>query len=130
MFEVYRRGLADVPGIRLLQPQRVSRTNYQYVVCEVDTATFGLTRNELKSVLHAENVLARRYFSPGVHNCPPYVDSTLQPDLPVTDALCERTLQLPIGQPLDVDGAERLVEVISQAHRHAQKLAELLRKSA
>jgi dTDP-4-amino-4,6-dideoxygalactose transaminase len=129
LFEVYQRGLADVPGIRLLQPQRVSRTNYQYVVCEVDAATFGLTRNELKSVLHAENVLARRYFSPGVHHCPPYKDSIAQPDLPVTDALCQRTLQLPIGQALDVDGAERLVEVICQAHRHAQKLTEALRRS-
>ncbi|MEB3840439.1 MULTISPECIES: DegT/DnrJ/EryC1/StrS aminotransferase family protein [Pseudomonas] len=128
LFEVYRTGLSDVPGIHLLQPERVSRTNYQYVVCEVEATIFGLTRDELQRVLHAENVLARRYFSPGVHHCPPYKNAEIQPDLPVTDALCQRTLQLPIGQTLDVYGAERIVDVICQAHHQAQKLAEILRR--
>lgn len=128
LFEIYRRGFEGIPGLRLLEPSRVSATNYQYVVCEIDEQAFGLGRDELQSVLHAENVLARRYFQPGIHRCPPYLDRPeLQRPLPVTEWLCERVLQLPIGRLLDPEGAQRLVEVVRLAHRDAGKLRAALR---
>ena len=51
---------------------RAERTNYQYIVLEVDELETGLTRDELVQVLIAENVLARRYFYPGCHRMEPY----------------------------------------------------------
>jgi dTDP-4-amino-4,6-dideoxygalactose transaminase len=51
--------------------------NYQYMVLELQPGC-GLTRDDLVSALHAENVLARRYFWPGCHNMQPYRD--LYPD--------------------------------------------------
>jgi dTDP-4-amino-4,6-dideoxygalactose transaminase len=61
-YEAYKRALAGVDGVKLIQYDPAERNNYQYAVVEVDTDRFGLTRDELVAVLHKENVLARRYF--------------------------------------------------------------------
>ena len=68
------------------------RTNYQYIVLEVDEQATGLTRDELVAVLTAENVLARRYFFPGCHRMEPYRSYFPHAALllPETEALCRR----------------------------------------
>jgi dTDP-4-amino-4,6-dideoxygalactose transaminase len=50
-------------------------------------------------VLHAENVLARRYFYPGCHRMEPYRSYFPHAGvfLPVTESLVERVLCLPTG---------------------------------
>ena len=60
----------------------------------LDPCQAGLQRDVLLEVLHGENVLARRYFYPGVHRMEPYrstqplVGSRLQE----TEALAQRVL--------------------------------------
>lgn len=94
----YRAAMADVPGVRILFPQQ-TRGNAQYVVAEVDSCEAGLSRDELFHALHAENVLAKRYFTPGCHRMPPYATNNVSARrrLPNTEFLCERLLQLPTG---------------------------------
>ncbi|MFZ3152366.1 DegT/DnrJ/EryC1/StrS family aminotransferase [Pseudomonas sp.] len=121
IFAAYRETLAGLPGLRLIEPQAVSATNYQYVVCEIDAERFGLSRDQLQAVLRAENVLARRYFYPGIHRCTPYDELYPQAGerLPVTEALCAKVLQLPIGQPIDAAGARRIGQIIRAAQEQA-----------
>lgn len=132
MFHAYRQGLEGIQGVRLLTPASVSKTNYQYVVCEIDERAFGLNRNELQQVLSAENVVARRYFYPGLHRFVPYADQF--PDasarLPVTEYLCERVLQLPIGQMIDAEGAGRIAAAIRMAGACAESIRRKLREAA
>lgn len=128
LFGIYREGLTGIPGLRLFEPQAVSETNYQYVVCEIDALSFGLSRDELHAALKAENVLARRYFHPGIHRSPPYRDQPeMNRELPVTEALCESVLQLPIGKLLDPAAAHRLIEVIRRIHAQAAQVRVALR---
>src|SRR5262249_44132925 len=61
-WQAYHDGLAGVPGLRLFRYGDRERCNYQYVVVEVDASVSGLTRDDLVSVLWAENVVARKYF--------------------------------------------------------------------
>ncbi|WP_172146959.1 DegT/DnrJ/EryC1/StrS family aminotransferase [Pseudomonas tumuqii] len=128
IFAAYRVALAGLPGLRLIEPQAVSTTNYQYVVCEIDAERFGLSRDELQAVLRAENVLARRYFYPGIHRCTPYDE--LYPEaaerLPVTEALCAKVLQLPIGQPIDPAGARRIGQIVRAAREQAASVRHSL----
>src|SRR5690606_2822646 len=63
---IYREALAGVPGITLLEYAPVERTSYHYVVIEVDR-NCPVTRDEIVAALHAEHVLARKYFWPGAH---------------------------------------------------------------
>jgi dTDP-4-amino-4,6-dideoxygalactose transaminase len=95
----YQRGLAGIPGLSLMAYDETEKCNYQYIVVEVDETATGLTRDQLVQVLHAENVLARRYFYPGCHRMEPY--RSLMPQarlwLPHTERLAERIMLLPTG---------------------------------
>lgn len=69
----YKRALADLPGIRVLDYGAEEINSHHYVVLEIDDR-FGASRDEVISALHAENVLARKYFWPGCHRMQPYRD--------------------------------------------------------
>ncbi|MGA3183919.1 MAG: aminotransferase class I/II-fold pyridoxal phosphate-dependent enzyme [Candidatus Dormibacteria bacterium] len=125
IFDAYRSGLGSLPGVRVVEPANVVHSNYQNVVIEVLEDEYGLSRDSLWSVLRAEGVRARRYFKPGVHRSTPF--DALRPQqvdaLPVTDDLCQRVLQLPIGATLTATDAERVAGVV----RDAQEFADGLR---
>jgi dTDP-4-amino-4,6-dideoxygalactose transaminase len=128
LYEIYASELAGVPGLRLLRPQNVSCSNYQYVVCEIDASTYGLSRNQLHAVLKAENVLSRRYFYPGIHRCTPYIEMLPRAgdSLPVTEALCERVLQFPIGHAVDARAVARITGTIRAAQAQALAIRRLM----
>ncbi|HVM48660.1 MAG TPA: DegT/DnrJ/EryC1/StrS family aminotransferase, partial [Candidatus Acidoferrum sp.] len=71
-YQAYRSGLEGIPGVTLVSYDEMERCNFHYIVLEVDEAA-GLERDLLVQALHAENVLARRYFFPGCHRMEPYL---------------------------------------------------------
>jgi dTDP-4-amino-4,6-dideoxygalactose transaminase len=95
---LYKAGLQGLPGVRLLDPTGPQRSNYQYIVLQI-APDAPVSRDVLCSVLHAENVHARRYFHPGVHRMEPYRSSPLYADLhlPNTERLADEVLCLPTG---------------------------------
>jgi dTDP-4-amino-4,6-dideoxygalactose transaminase len=113
----YRRALAGIRGVQLMcfEPNEVS--NYQYVVLEVDQRSAGLSRDELATVLAAENVLARRYFFPGCHRMDAYRDSAVERPLglPVTEYLADRVLVLPTGLHVDESSIVRIAGIVRTA---------------
>src|ERR1700741_4360837 len=96
-YKQYRDHLAGFAGISFLSYDDTERSNYQYVVLEIDDTKTGVTRDELMEILHAEHVLARRYFYPGCHRMEPY--KSLYPSahlsLPQTESVAARVLTLP-----------------------------------
>jgi dTDP-4-amino-4,6-dideoxygalactose transaminase len=116
-FDEYRRGLAGLPGVTMVSYDGAERQNYQYVVAEVSPGAAPLTRDELVVVLHAENVLARKYFWPGCHRMEPY--RSLQPNagllLPETERLASRVIVLPTGQTVTVEAVRTVCGIIKSA---------------
>ena len=98
-FELYGEGLSNIAGLSVIRHDEKENSNYQYVVLEVDAAKARLTRDQLLAVLQAENVLARRYFYPGVHRMEPYCSHFPKAGfrLPITEAVADRVLVLPTG---------------------------------
>lgn len=125
---LYHDGLRSIPGLAVLAPANVEESNYQSVVVDVEAAELGISRDALLDVLHAENVIARRYFFPGVHRTVPYreLPGTAGLRLPVTEALCERLIQLPIGALVTGETVLRIVELLSDVQRWAGSLASPL----
>jgi dTDP-4-amino-4,6-dideoxygalactose transaminase len=128
--EAYHRLLGGFPGLRFQSPPSGELSNYQYVVMEISADEFGLDRDTLWSILQAENVISRRYFSPGIHrsyyyrdNYPEFVNS-----LPVTDRLCECVMQLPSGQDMDLEKISRVCELIWFVHRNAKALKSIAKR--
>lgn len=126
--ESYARGLAGLPGLEITRYDERERCNFQYVIIEIDEAGFGISRDELLRVLHAENVLARRYFFPGTHRQQPY--RSLFPNagllLSETERLCSRVLSLPNGTGVTTADVERVCEVICAAHANAPSVRKAL----
>ena len=112
-YQAYREGLSGLPGISLLTFDESERNNYQYVVMEVGEEC-QVTRDQIIQALHAENILARRYFWPGCHNMKPYKE--LFPHaglmLPNTQQVADRVVVLPTGTTMDVDMIQNVVSVI------------------
>jgi dTDP-4-amino-4,6-dideoxygalactose transaminase len=119
----YSTQLASVPGFTLLRYDEHESNNYQYIVVDVDESS-GLDRDQWHALLHAENVMARRYFFPGCHRTEPY--RTLYPDagprLPRTEQACDRTLCLPTGTAV---GAGEIFAICELLRFAAQNAAEL-----
>jgi dTDP-4-amino-4,6-dideoxygalactose transaminase len=123
-YDAYRRRLRPLVGLRLLSHEGPEKSNYQYVVVEVDAQITGLSRDELIDVLVAENVLARRYFYPGCHRMEPYLldAKTAATSLCVTERLADTVLALPTGLQLDERGVTRITEILSDAIANADAI--------
>ena len=119
--QTYRRLLRGLPGLSVVGFDENDHSNYQYVVIEVDASQFGLTRDQLVTVLQAENVVARRYFYPGCHRMEPY--RSLYPQagdrLPQTNRLCERVMVLPTGTSLNESQVQEVCGLVRLVAQHA-----------
>ena len=127
-YESYHADLTALPGISLIKYDSQERNNFQYVVVEVDPAISPLNRDELVQVLHAENVLARKYFWPGCHQMEPY--RSLQPEavrwLPETEKLAGRILLLPTGQTVSEESIRIICGIIRAALSCPQEIRTAL----
>jgi dTDP-4-amino-4,6-dideoxygalactose transaminase len=116
-YEPYRDNLQGLPGISLKKYDSNERRNYQYIVVEIDDSRSRLNRDELVAVLHAENVLARKYFWPGCHRMEPY--KSFFPNahllLPQTERLSAQIMVLPTGQALAVEQVQKICDLIKTA---------------
>ena len=116
-YEAYKIGLDEMPGISVIDYDPAERNNYQYVVVEVDPEFCPRNRDEIVKALHAENIIARKYFWPGCHKMEPY--RSLQPNagllLPETERIAARVIVLPTGQTVEVETVARVCEVIRKA---------------
>jgi dTDP-4-amino-4,6-dideoxygalactose transaminase len=130
-YQAYRRGLEGIPGVKMIEYDSSEKRNYHYIVLEIDDSRTVLSRDELKEILWAENVLARRYFYPGCHRMEPYVSTmpNVANRLPVTERLAQRVLVLPTGTAVSVEQVEIICGILRVAVAHggdtANRLEEL-----
>ena len=126
-YAIYQKELADVPGLVVLQYDLSERNNFQYVVVEV-TRDAKLTRDEIVSVLHRENVLARKYFWPGCHLMEPYrsTHSEAAHHLPNTDCVAARVIVLPTGTAVGIVEIKTVCEIIRRAMAAAAEIRGVL----
>jgi dTDP-4-amino-4,6-dideoxygalactose transaminase len=126
-YDRYRAALAGVPGLELLAYDEGERSSYAWIVVRVDPAAAGLDRDVLVELLHAEGVLARRYFAPGCHRAAPYSATPPRRPLPVTERLAAETLALPTGPTVDPPAIDTIAGLLRLAVAHAPALARVRR---
>ncbi len=112
-YEEYQDKLSDVYGVSLLEFDESEQNNYQYVVMEV-SQNCSVSRDQIVEALHAENILARKYFWPGCHNMTPYRE--LFPHagllLPNTQKIADRVVVLPTGTMINKQDINVVVDII------------------
>ena len=110
---MYRRALADVPGITCLGTSGQSVSNHAYFPVLVE-ASFPLTRDALYQHLKDHGVHGRRYFYPLISDFPMYrgLPSAQRDNLPVAASAAERILCLPIYPALEPKEQQRVIDAI------------------
>jgi dTDP-4-amino-4,6-dideoxygalactose transaminase len=125
---VYRRRLADLPGVRCVTSQN-DDGDTSFFVLRVDPGRGPLSRDGLQQGLERFNVFARRYFSllcsdyPYVGSSPP----SRGDDLAAARKVAAEVLCLPLYEELGEDGADRISDMIhylANARTHAAATSE------
>jgi dTDP-4-amino-4,6-dideoxygalactose transaminase len=113
-YKTYQRLLSGLPGVKMVQYDETEKNNYQYIVIEIDETETDIGRNLINDILHAENILSRRYFYPGCHQMEPY--RSYFPNaglvLPETEKLTLKVLQLPTGTAVGEVEINQICELI------------------
>jgi len=127
-YYAYRAALENLPGISVNDYDEAERCNFQYIVLEVDEQEAGVGRDTLVRVLHAENVLARKYFWPGCHRMEPY--RSYFPNagllLPETERTAARIMVLPTGTSVNLEQVKSIGGIIRLCIENAVDLQQLL----
>lgn len=127
-YELYKQALADIPGVTLIDYDSSEKCNYQYVVLEIDEDITKISRDQLVRVLHAENIVARRYFFPGCHRMEPYRSYFPHAGLllPQTERLASRVLLLPTGTSIGADEVLGICEIVRCAVANGVQIRDKL----
>jgi dTDP-4-amino-4,6-dideoxygalactose transaminase len=113
-YKCYEKHLSGLPGINLLHFDEAEVNNFQYIVVTIDKDIARFDRDLLVEILHAENVLARRYFHPGVHRMEPYRSRypEFTGNLPKTELLSKQVMCLPTGTHVSPDDIQLICAII------------------
>lgn len=106
----YKRLLAPLKGIRLLEFDESHHPGYKNIVIEV-LDDWPLSRADTVSILNAEMILARAYYTPPLHRkrmAYPHVEA----NLPVTDRLAERFILPPCGHLVSNEDIAAIVALL------------------
>jgi dTDP-4-amino-4,6-dideoxygalactose transaminase len=128
----YSDELAGVPGVRMLPVNQSERCNFQYIVLEIQEAVTEISRDRLVDALHAENVLARRYFYPGCHRMEPYRSFFPHAGLllPETECLARKVMVLPTGTAIGEAEISEICRVIALVATNGKRLQKSLAVAA
>lgn len=109
--ERYRELLSDIPGIRLTDVQQDIVTNSAYFPICVNSAEYGMTRDELHERLKSNGIGSRKYFYP-LTNELVYTKGKYYGDTPIAHAISESILTLPLYSELEIENIEIISNMI------------------
>jgi dTDP-4-amino-4,6-dideoxygalactose transaminase len=127
-YEIYRQRLHGLPGVRVMEFDETEKCNYQYVVLEIDETRSHITRDQVFQILHAEKVLARRYFHPGCHRMEPYKSYFPHAGLllPETERMSGLVLSLPTGTAVTIEQVHQISELVEFLILNGQEISDRL----
>lgn len=127
-YDCYKKVLGSIPCISLLAFDESQRCGYKNIVARIDDS-WPLSRNETIRILNAENVLARVYYDPPLHQKImryPHVPA----DLPLTDRMSQRYVNLPCGQQVSTDDIHQIGHLLKFILSHSEQIKSLLKGSS
>jgi dTDP-4-amino-4,6-dideoxygalactose transaminase len=110
----------------MIHYDEAEQNNYQYIVLEINESATHISRDLISSILHAENVLVRRYFHPGCHRMEPYRSYFPHASLllPETEKLTQRVLSLPTGTAIEAQDVDLVCDLIRFVVEHGVELSQ------
>jgi dTDP-4-amino-4,6-dideoxygalactose transaminase len=127
----YAAGLAGIPGVSVVPYPDRDRSNYQYVVIEVDEVVAGIHRDVLLHALQMENVMVRRYFYPGCHRMEPYRSYFPNAGLLLaeTELLVDRVMSFPTGTAVSPDDIAVICDLVKMLVANGNAVTETVSRN-
>jgi dTDP-4-amino-4,6-dideoxygalactose transaminase len=132
LYQVYRDGLAGIPGLALIAPSNMSRSNYSCAVCVLEADLFGLDGAALCDALRRENIGARPGLAPSVLDSPFFAEWVGRgPDtLESGKALGDKLIRLPLGTAVSEADVAAICDRIAAIQAAAASIREALGSAA
>jgi pyridoxal phosphate-dependent aminotransferase EpsN len=115
VFDRYRQGLEDLPGINFMPEAVYGRSNRWLTCLTVDPDRFGATREAIRLALDAENIEARPVWKP-MHLQPAYAEAPRFGGQ-VSERLFRDGLCLPSGSDLAESDQDRVISIVRGLQR-------------
>lgn len=127
-YKEYQSELENIPGVNLIIYDETEKYNYHYIILEIEESASIVSRDQLVDILHAENILARRYFYPGCHRMEPYRSHFPHHGelLPHTERLAKQVLSLPTGTAVSSKDISKICEIIRTVVANGAEVQERL----
>jgi pyridoxal phosphate-dependent aminotransferase EpsN len=120
IFDTYRAGLADLPGLTFMPQAPYGRPNAWLTCLTVDPDQFGAGRDDVLAALAAANIEARPVWKP-LHMQPVFAGRAYRGGT-VAAGLFARGLCLPSGSALTPADLERVIDVVRRVPEAAAPL--------
>ena len=125
----YRRLLSHIPGLSVQLVDSADESTFKDLAVVVDPAVFAMTRDQLVTCLAAEGIETRNYFDPPMHRQHAYA-YLHDGELPVTDQVSSRIVNLPLYTDLSTADIDRVVDAVNRVHLHAEEIVGHLTATA
>lgn len=129
-YELYKKELSGIPGVQIVEYNEREKCNYQYIVIIIDETITGVDCSMLVKIMHAENILVRRYFYPGCHHMEPYRSYFPHAKLllPNTEKYSPRVMSLPTGTSIGPEEIGNITSFLKFLIANADSLHKALAK--
>jgi dTDP-4-amino-4,6-dideoxygalactose transaminase len=122
IYDEYVRRLELVEGVSIVEFWEAGRTSYKNILLEVDEQV-KISRDLLVTALNADNILARAYYSPPLHQKETSY-STVCGDMAVTEKAAGKYLLMPCGAHTSKQDVRAIIELLKFLVAQGQALEE------
>ena len=123
-YHLYKQLLAKIPGITLIEYNEHEACGYKNILVRLED-DWPLSREGTITVLHAENILARPFWSPALHtNKTQY--KTISGELPITDRLASNHMLLPCGDFLELGDIREIASLLTLVQKEGLEIKRQL----
>lgn len=112
---LYKELLTGVAGISFIEDSRSDvEYNYAYFPIRVNTAEYGISRDDLYIKMQEHDIFGRRYFYPLISDFPTYkgMPSAKADNLPVATQVAKEIICLPIYPHLEESEIRKICDII------------------
>ena len=114
---LYRNILKDISGITLIEYDLDEPRGFKNIMVRLED-DWPLSREETIDLMHAENILARPFWSPPLHlEKPKY--KIINGDLPVTEKVGKNHMLLPCGEFTSLHDIKKICDFIDSLQKEA-----------
>lgn len=122
IYEEYVQLLEPVEGVNIVKFWEAGRTSYKNILLSVDKQV-KISRDLLVAALNADNILARAYYSPPLHQKETSY-STVCGDMAVTEKAAGKYILMPCGAHTSKQDVKTIIELLNVLVDQGQALEE------